>query len=112
VKGAASAVAICAIGGVAISGQPPAPNAAPTYNVLSPGPPAARTPKDVAEFEQMFKEISNWGRWGKDDQRGSVNLITPAKRKQALALARMGETVSLAHNPEGCINSDLCSNRR
>ena len=45
-----------------------------------------------------MKELSNWGRWGKDDQRGAANLITPAKRKQALALARTGETVSLAHD--------------
>jgi kynurenine formamidase len=99
VTGAASAIAVCVIGGVAISGQPPAPAAPPVYDVLSPGPSAARTPKNVAEFEQMFSEISNWGRWGKDDQRGSVNLITPAKRKQAIGLAKVGETVSLAHNP-------------
>ena len=44
------------------------------------------------------RALSNWGRWGKDDQRGAANLITPAKRKQALALARTGETVSLAHD--------------
>src|SRR5438552_2921737 len=25
-------------------------------------------------------ELSNWGRWGKDDQAGTINLITPAKR--------------------------------
>jgi kynurenine formamidase len=50
------------------------------------------------ELERWMKELSNWGRWGKDDQRGAANLITPAKRKQALALARTGETVSLAHD--------------
>ena len=31
----------------------------------------------------MMTALSNWGRWGKDDQRGTLNLITPAKRKQA-----------------------------
>ena len=41
----------------------------------------------------------NWGRWGADDQLGSVNLITAAKRKQALSLARTGQTVSLVRNP-------------
>ena len=30
-----------------------------------------------------MKDLSNWGRWGQDDQMGAVNLITPAKRKQA-----------------------------
>ena len=43
--------------------------------------------------------MKNWGRWGADDQLGSVNLITPAKRKQALSLAKTGQTVSLVHNP-------------
>ena len=36
-----------------------------------------------AEFDRWKSELSNWGRWGKDDQKGTLNLITPAKRKQA-----------------------------
>src|SRR6186713_2611065 len=59
----------------------------------------ARAPRNAAEFDELFKQVSNWGRWGKDDQLGSVNLITAAKRKQALALAKTGVSVSLAHNP-------------
>ena len=59
----------------------------------------ARFPRNVAEFDQLFQQVSNWGRWGKDDQLGSANLVTAAKRKQALALARDGVTVSLAHAP-------------
>jgi kynurenine formamidase len=51
-----------------------------------------------ADFDRMVKELSNWNRWGKDDQRGTVNLITPATRKRAAALVREGFTVSLAHN--------------
>src|SRR6476661_2635452 len=58
-----------------------------------------RSPRNAAEFDELFKQVSNWGRWGKDDQLGSVNLITAAKRKQALALAKTGDSVSLAHNP-------------
>jgi kynurenine formamidase len=58
-----------------------------------------RAPRNAAEFDELFKQVSNWGRWGKDDQLGSVNLITAAKRKQALALAKTGVSVSLAHNP-------------
>jgi len=52
----------------------------------------------AADFQRALKEISNWGRWGKDDELGSSNLITPAKRKQAAALVKEGITVSLAHD--------------
>jgi kynurenine formamidase len=45
-----------------------------------------------------MKELSNWGRWGADDELGAANLITVAKRKQALALAKDGITISLAHD--------------
>src|SRR6476619_5006414 len=53
-----------------------------------------------AQVEQWMKELSNWGRWGKDDQKGTLNLITPAKRKQAIALVKEGVAVSLAHTIE------------
>src|SRR5262245_25414234 len=59
----------------------------------------SRSPRNAAEFDELFKQVSNWGRWGKDDQLGSINLITPAKRKQALTLAKTGESVSLAREP-------------
>jgi hypothetical protein len=39
--------------------------------------------------------LSNWGRWGKDDQLGALNLITKAKRAQAMALAKTGVVVTL-----------------
>src|SRR6202790_4821850 len=50
------------------------------------------------DFRRALKELSNWGRWGNDDELGAANLITPAKRKQALALAKEGLTISLAHD--------------
>src|SRR5229473_324446 len=49
-----------------------------------------------AEYERWKKDISNWGRWGKDDEIGALNLITPEKRKQAAGLVREGFSVSLA----------------
>ena len=49
-----------------------------------------------AEYERWKTELSNWGRWGKDDQNGAMNLVTPAKRKQAAGLVKEGITVSLA----------------
>ena len=53
-----------------------------------------------ADFERFMTELSNWGRWGKDDQMGAVNLITPAKRKQAAGLVKEGVSFSLARNAE------------
>ena len=54
-------------------------------------------PKVTADqVDQWMQELSNWGRWGADDQLGTVNLITPAKRREALALATTGEVVSLS----------------
>ena len=72
---------------------------APAEPVLSPGPSAARFPKNAAEFDQMFQQVKNWGRWGPDDQLGAANLITEAKRRQAADLVKQGVSVSLAHNP-------------
>lgn len=48
--------------------------------------------------ESYFKSLNNWGRWGHDDQVGTVNLITPARRAAAQALVRTGRTVSLARD--------------
>jgi kynurenine formamidase len=50
------------------------------------------------DYRRAMAELSNWGRWGKDDELGTSNLITPAKRKQAAALVKEGITVSLAHD--------------
>jgi kynurenine formamidase len=52
------------------------------------------------DFDRFVRELSNWGRWGKDDQMGAVNLITPAKRKEALATVKEGFSVSMARTAE------------
>jgi kynurenine formamidase len=57
---------------------------------------APRREVTAAEYESWKKDLSNWGRWGKDDQIGALNLITPAKRKEAAALVKEGFSVSLA----------------
>src|SRR5512132_745074 len=59
---------------------------------------ARRTIATEEDFRRAMKDLSNWERWGDDDELGAANLITPAKRKQALALAKEGLTVSLAHD--------------
>src|SRR5688572_25216562 len=91
---AIAAIVVIAVG-ITASGQAPA--AAEGY-----GGQAAvgqRSPVNADEFDQLFQQVKNWGRWGADDQLGTVNLITEAKRKQAIKLARTGLTVSLVHNP-------------
>lgn len=50
------------------------------------------------DVDKMMQSLSNWGRWGKNDQLGALNLITPTKRKQAALLATEGISVSLAYN--------------
>ena len=54
------------------------------------------TQVSVQEFNGWMTEISNWGRWGKDDELGTLNLITAEKRKAAATLVRDGVSISLA----------------
>ncbi len=57
---------------------------------------ADRYPRNLTadDIERWSTELSNWGRWGADDQAGTINLITSAKRKAAAALVHDGVTVS------------------
>jgi kynurenine formamidase len=48
------------------------------------------------EILNWFTTLSNWGRWGADDELGTLNLITPAKRLQAAGLVREGVVISCA----------------
>jgi len=48
------------------------------------------------EFDELFQKVSNWGRWGPDDERGTLNYITPAHVRAAAAQVRSGRSVSLA----------------
>ena len=48
------------------------------------------------DFQALFDRCSNWGRWGPDDERGTLNLITPEVRIRAASLVREGVTVSCA----------------
>ncbi len=64
-----------------------------TSQAYAVGDPA---PMSKAAFDQMMQDISNWGRWGKQDELGTLNLITPAKRRAAAALVEEGVTVSMA----------------
>jgi len=49
------------------------------------------------DLERLKRELTNWGRWGRDDERGTLNLITPQKTQAAARLIKDGLVVSLAH---------------
>jgi kynurenine formamidase len=72
-----------------------------------PKNPAQREVLSKGQFDELFKQVSNWGRWGKDDQLGTLNLITPERRREAAKLVREGVSVSLARdlNPEKAIDN-------
>ena len=48
-----------------------------------------------AELEELFERCSNRGRWGDDDERGTLNLIDETARRRAAALVREGVAVPL-----------------
>jgi kynurenine formamidase len=54
------------------------------------------TTYSTAQIAELLESVSNWGRWGKDDQRGALNYITNEKRVAAARLVQTGETVSLS----------------
>ena len=97
-----------ALTGLALACVTCAPSAEAPVAPIEPSTPAAPsytppvvTPEshdlDLADVERLMEDLSNWGRWGPDDQLGAANLITPAKRLEAIALATEGITVSLEH---------------
>jgi kynurenine formamidase len=45
------------------------------------------------EWREWFRTLSNWGRWGPDDQRGTLNLIDGAKVAAAASLVQEGRSV-------------------
>ena len=49
-----------------------------------------------AEVESWYTDLRNWGRWGDDDQKGAVNLVTPEKSAAAARLVRNGRRVSMS----------------
>jgi kynurenine formamidase len=58
----------------------------------------AWTPPTREEVDGYFDQLNNWGRWGKDDRRGTLNLITAEKRQAALQRGQSGRVVSLARD--------------
>lgn len=59
---------------------------------------AEASPRVPTEDEVVgyVEQLSNWGRWGPDDQLGTLNFVTPEVRQRAAGVVRDGVTVSLA----------------
>ena len=57
---------------------------------IQPGPRVS-----IEEFERIFESVKNWGRWGPDDQLGTINYITPDRVRAAAALVTSGRRVSM-----------------
>ncbi|MFT3853284.1 MAG: cyclase family protein [Ilumatobacteraceae bacterium] len=49
----------------------------------------------MVDFREIGKQLSNWGRWGADDERGTVNLITPERVAAAAKLVKRGAIFDL-----------------
>ncbi len=56
-------------------------------------PPA---PVSLEEFDRIFESVKNWGRWGPEDELGTLNYITPERVAAAATLVRSGRSVSMA----------------
>jgi kynurenine formamidase len=83
-----------------------APAIGPVVEAAAQGPTRASAPRGTsrardltdAELEAMFKRCSNSGRWGPDDELGTLNYITPDKRVAAARLVKTGEVVSVGRD--------------
>lgn len=53
-------------------------------------------PMTRKEFDELFNDVSNWGRWGPSDERGTLNYLTPERVAKAASLVRSGRSVSMS----------------
>jgi len=83
---------------LAAAGQQGASGAAGSTRASAPRATSRARDLSDAELEAMFRRCSNAGRWGGDDELGTLNYITPAKRVKSAALVRTGEVVSVGRD--------------
>ena len=64
--------------------------------------------------DALFRELSNAGRWGLDDERGTLNHITPQKVRDAIGSVRSGRVVSIGRDLDpvpSAVNPDAMVHR-
>ena len=69
----------------------PVAAAAPGAAAAAQADPRMPTPEEVRSW---YTDRRNWGRWGDDDEKGAINLITDEKSAAATRLVRTGRKVS------------------
>src|SRR5437763_727518 len=53
-------------------------------------------PVTLREFGEIFEAVKNWGRWGHDDELGTLNYITADTVRAAAGLVRSGRRATMA----------------
>ncbi len=74
---------------------------------LSAQPQSRNTTVTPADYQRWETEFKNWGRWGSNDERGTTNLITPAKVVNVARLVKTGQVISLAHAVPQKVEADV-----
>ena len=71
------------------------------------------------EFSDLVSELSNWNRWGPEDQRGALHFLTAERIAAATGLVQDGLAVSLSlplntisRDPQPCAGGPLHDARR
>ena len=61
-------------------------------------------PEGTDVLEDYILRFSNWGRWGDEDEIGTLNFVGPEQVKSGAALVRRGEVIplSLPYDQNGC----------
>jgi len=67
---------------------------------LSTATPLALAQESVSaeQFQEWFRQVANHGRWGADDELGTLNTITPERSREATASVRAGISISLSRD--------------
>ena len=70
-----------------------------------------RKPVNRAAIMEAAEKLSNWGRWGKEDQIGTLNNVSPEDIVNAGKLIKKGKTFSLGLSLKEPIQSGLFGGR-
>lgn len=75
------------------------------------GHPAEDGAGSPEELHELFRRVQNWGRWGDDDQRGTLNLITDSVRLAALRGVRHGRSYPFGQTIRPGVSGSAASTR-